>query len=315
MDMQDSLGRRKRQRRPSTPTKVMVLTLRDLMILETLQRHGPSTVQFFYEFTKHLAKDFSGLQERLTKLFDCGYIRRPKQQWNTFHAEGNYIVYEITDKGLAVLPERPRVITRDGDHWKHDVALSFISQSIHLAVLQEPEKYEFIYPDEASDHLSFALDNSTLQSAADDLKIKLPPNYKLNLTPDRIFGIRYKKSGVTRIFFLEFSRSKQTNKSKSLKKKTHHSMMLAYHAFIGKGAYRKWFTNNERAVVLHLFNSKGQMKNILEQINEVTKGTNFMLFKTWNTFGEVFKPPAPKLDLFTEPWNRPGRPPFSLTEV
>ena len=45
-----------------------------------------------------------------------------------------------------------------------------------------------------------------------------------------------------------------------------------------------------------------------DSIAELTegRGSNFMLFQSWPKFGDRFRPPAPRLDLFTGPWERAG---------
>jgi hypothetical protein len=38
------------------------------------------------------------------------------------------------------------------------------------------------------------------------------------------------------------------------------------------------------------------------------KGT-YMLYNVWAAFGDFFRPPPPRPDLFNEPWQRVGQPP------
>jgi hypothetical protein len=47
--------------------------------------------------------------------------------------------------GVAEPPDHP---PRTSDHWKHDTFLAAVTASIELAVLSEPEKYEYIFHDE-----------------------------------------------------------------------------------------------------------------------------------------------------------------------
>jgi hypothetical protein len=50
------------------------------------------------------------------------------------------------------------------------------------------------------------------------------------------------------------------------------------------------------------------MRNVMNIVLELSggRGSNFMLFRSWPAFGDRFRPPAPCLELFTEPWERAG---------
>jgi hypothetical protein len=42
------------------------------------------------------------------------------------------------------------------------------------------------------------------------------------------------------------------------------------------------------------------------------RGSNFMLYRSWETFGDRFCPPAPDHSLFGE-WNRVNNPPLDIS--
>jgi hypothetical protein len=90
--------------------------------------------------------------------------------------------------------------------------------------------------------------------------------------------------------------------------KSHKHNLLQYAAFVGDGDNRRRLFGNARVAMLTTFSNPTKMRNVLKLLLELTegRGSNFMLFQSWSTFGDRFRPPAPRLDLFTGPWERAG---------
>jgi hypothetical protein len=59
-----------------------------------------------------------------------------------------------------------------------------------------------------------------------------------------------------------------------------------------------------------------KLRKMIALAQEVSggQGNTFMLFRLWESFGPVFKPPKPMPDLLEGPWSRAGVDAFHIGE-
>ena len=300
----DSLGRRKRTTPHSTGRRV-IPTPRHLLMMEKLHRHGPLPSSFLVEYASRAYKSPKNSLEALTHLFNEDntfhgrrYLDRPWQQFQTFDARYQELMYDVLPVAHLALEDAGRLFQNTPVtstlSWKHDAFCSATTASIELAILNEPEKYEYIFHDEIVSrigHVVFPMGDTTLR-------------------PDRAFGIKYKATGGVRLFLIEADCATEPDVSKA-KRKTHTRALEHYKAFIGEGEYKKYFGQGTRLMLLYLFSSKRKMENVIEMAGNNT----YILFQSWPTFARHFIPPKPRHDLFTGSYFRAGHPPFFINQV
>lgn len=106
----DALARRLRFAPPNPLVRRILLNDGDFLIFEAINRHGPLPVNFLHEFRKHLFKSYPSFQHRLTELYngdDRGqYLTRPPQQFESFEARYQHVVYDLAPRARSALAER-----------------------------------------------------------------------------------------------------------------------------------------------------------------------------------------------------------------
>jgi hypothetical protein len=304
--LHDSIGRRKRET-PQSSGKRFKPTARALTIMEKLHRHGPLPSSFLHAYCEREGFRSEGRTlDALTHLFNEDntphqgrYLERPWQQFDTFDARYHELMYDVREPALAALDQHGRLFPNTpetaSDHWKHDTFLAAVTASIELAVLLEPEKYEYIFHDEIVTRLG---------------RFSFPIG-EINLKPDRSFGIKYKATGGVRLFLIEADRSTEPNKVRKQNRKTHERAIDLYLKFIGQGEYKKYFPQGTRLMLIHIFASQAKMQHV----REMTGNSAFTLFQHWSNFSRYFIPPKPRLDLFTGPYQRAGQPDFYISQA
>ena len=104
----DALSRRIRFAPPQPTDKRIELKDSDLAIFEAIHRHGPLPSHYLYAFTDR--KNFNTHQHRLTKLYngaaDGAYLVRPSQQFASFYARYQPVVYDLNERSRQVLGRR-----------------------------------------------------------------------------------------------------------------------------------------------------------------------------------------------------------------
>ncbi len=180
--MKDSLDRRIRWAEPQPQVKRLVLTDADFLIFECINRHGPLPTPFLYRFTRHLRKDYSHLQNRLTELYngdDGGpYLVRPPRQFASFHARYSHMVYDLSKRAKALL-ETPVAMRKD----------PFVHQLMKACV------------------------GASIEAQAEEIGIQYVPRHELNLQegtiiPDDVFSLHY--NGKNHFFALEVDRNTES---------------------------------------------------------------------------------------------------------
>lgn len=112
MASHDALGRRLRDRPHSTGKRVTPQR-RDLLWFQRLHEHGPLSSRFLHAFSKSLCRSEKRARDRLTDLFNeretahAGpYLTRPWQQFETFDARYQELLYDLAPAAEAALREQ-----------------------------------------------------------------------------------------------------------------------------------------------------------------------------------------------------------------
>ena len=302
---------------PRSTGRRVFLTPRDLVWLEMLHRHGALPLSYLHEFTLDSASSLDASKNRMTPLFHEAntphggpYLRRPRQQWacETPFALQNELVHEITPAAERALRAAGRwredAPQPSPSHWRHDFMVSCFTASVHLATLGT--EFEYVFQDEI------------LARAGATMTFDVGYRFKgrnIPLRPDRMFGIRY-PDGKVRVFILEADCATETLRS-SLPRKTIERNVHQYRAFIGGGLYKEALKLSGGVLVIYATTAEARMRNIQGVIEEGSPNgrSAYSLTTYLPEFGPYVKPPAIMPRLFTDPYERPGYPPFRINAV
>jgi hypothetical protein len=312
----DSLGRRFRDATHSTGKRV-TLQEADLKWFKMIHRLGHQPGVNLFEETKDVRKNYTRALHRMRDLrhesnsvYGGRTLSYPLAQDATRRPDRNYTVYGLTAKAIELLKERglyrenaPRT---NHSQWKHDFFGASIATSIYFASMQAG--CQFLYHDEIVDQLhTTTFEVSYFYSQT---------RYSALIRPDGFCGVRY-PNGEERIFIREEDCGTERIASDNRGVKSHKHTALAYIALLADRDTKARFLPFNRVVVLNSFSHTTKMKSAMKVVEDVTggKGTNFMLYKSWETFGDRFRPPAFEPRIFTEPWLRAAQAPFDISRV
>jgi len=127
--------------------------------------------------------------------------------------------------------------------------------------------------------------------------------------------LRY-EDGSHRIFLVEADCRTEPYRSDNIQRKSHKHNILSYHALLSKGESRRPYFGDARIGVLNVFSYQSAMESAMEVHEELLgdKGV-YMLYGVWDAFGDFFRPPPPRPDLFLKSWQRVGQQPAFISKA
>jgi hypothetical protein len=315
----DALDRRKRTRPISTDKRVTPQG-RDLLWFEKIHRHGPLSSSYLHAFSKHLRRSEKRAKDRLTDLFNESrtphggpYLSRPSQQFRTLDSRYNDLVYELTPASQAALQEQGlwnAAASPCPGTWLHRFMVSCITASIELATLDH-DGVRFIPQSAILAHKGAQLRYPT--------SITFPGTKQAerrDLIPDALFGLDYLRDGQRyyRFFLVEADRGTEPATARNFARKSYQRSLLQYRDYIGKGHYKQHLGLTANLMVLNVSvdATKERKRIALTARMSGPAGNSYMLFRTCESFGQVFKPPKPMPELLDGNWARAGQAPFCI---
>ena len=299
----------------------------DLSILDVPHRFGPQTVTAVFQIVSPLYKSYRAFLKRvelLRQLENTDYggpllFYPPQQCRGALNPERNHMVIDVTPRGERLLKNaglfREHRPVTSGQEWKHDFMGGTITASIYLPIKAKPERYRFGYEDEVIATLGCrAFQVPSYRYKAQNGEEKWREGAVIR--PDGFFSIEYLPDRVTRIFLKEENCGTEPYRSDNTERKSYKQSILAYHALLSDSELRRRYFGDVKIGVLNTFTTPAAMRSAMEVHKEElgTKGT-YMLYNVWDVFGDFFKPPPPRPDLFHEPWQRVGQPPFYISRA
>lgn len=315
----DAMQRRRRDRPLSTGKRVTPQE-RDLLWFQALHRHGPLSSTYLHAFSEHLRRNEKRARDRLTDLFNedrtphgGAYLTRPIQQFRTFDARYQDLVYELgapaelalKEKGLwsdhAPAPSGP---------WTHRYMVSAITASIELATLSDPT-LTYI-PQEAI----LARSGATLRHPVSFENPVTGKEETRDLIPDALFGLEYAtpQGKAYRFFVVEADRATEPSRASTFNRKSHLRNILQYRNYVGRGLYKDHLGLTAGMLVLNVTTTMATMEKMIDLCGEVSegRGNSYMLFRTIDDFGGYFKPPKVLDEFLSKPWIRAGQSEFAI---
>lgn len=260
----------------------MRLLPRDILIFDTIQRHGPLPHHYLFALTK--SKDNDGFRKRLLALTRNGYLVRVDELSDPF-CFWYFKVYNLDEKAEKILGGKRYLYApaiKGGN--EHALMTAYITANIELEA--DKRGYRYITQEEilAKAPVKDLLLPSTIQHT---LKGK---NARSNrpTEPDQIFGIEY-APGNARFFALETDRGTEPETRDNLNQNSILRKLLCYKDILEKRAYREHW-NLPHLFPLFITTSKTRAHNMREQLGKL--GSNkFFLFNSMEGFDPYFFPP------------------------
>jgi hypothetical protein len=297
----------------------------DLLIVEVLHRLGPQTVEALFQLLYPLYESkraFLHRVELLRQLENTNYggplLFYPSQQLRAVQPERNNMVLDITARGERFLKSvgrfREHHPITNGKEWKHDLFSATVVSSILLPIKADT-RYTFGYPDEVVAELggrrSFPVPTYRYHTERGEERVR----EGAIIRPDGLFSITY-PDPARRILLVETDCHTEPYRTDNLQRKSHKHTILSYHALLAHGDIRRSYFGEAQIGVLNVFSHPRAMQSAMEVHEEMlgNKG-KFMLYQTWEAFGDFFRPPPPRPDLFLNSWKRVCQPPAFISKA
>lgn len=314
----DALHRRLR-RQPVSTGKRVHLQERDALWLEKIAEHGPLSSGFLHAFSARMARSSKRARERLTDLFNEAntahggpYLTRPWQQFESFAARYQNLVYDLAPAGIAALRQLDRWHELARNHhgpWRHNAMATAITASIDLACRNHPD-IDFI-----PQHRILARAKAQLRFA---VPVAVPPSGRsrdIDLIPDAVFGLEYRVGSRTsyRFFVVEADRATEPSKASMFNRKSHWRSFEQYRQYVGAGKYKDHLQLSAGLLVLTVTKDDGTLQRMLQLGEELfPRGNSYLLFRSASEFAGSFRPAEPMPELLDDDWLRIGLPPFRI---
>jgi len=292
----DTLSRRLRFAPPQPLAKAIVLTESDIDIFHAIHTHGPLPTNYLYRFSgKTSYKEF---QHRLTRLFNGGkdgpgYLTRPWQQFNSFYARYQPIIYDLSPRAIEELKDRGlwSEYLKRTDGFLHRFMGACISASVDLECRKR--HYTFIPTHEIFD---------SRECRRKELSLPLSNGNAKQIEPDNLFGIRF-PDGKTRYCIIEIDRNTESVKRSVSDQNSFAKKIHAYLEVLRADQHAKlWGIKPVR--ILTVTTNAAHMENIIRYLAEQPDPIrNRFLFQAYSTFGKQWAVPRGTLaGLLDEPW-------------
>lgn len=237
----DALRRRLRTAPPRRKIRRLSLTEADYLLFEAIDRHGPLPTHYLYEFTKHLRRDYTHLQNRLTEFYngdDGGpYLTRPPQQFAGYEARYQHIVYELSERARCLLSEHGRSCAYPPQRgpFVHQLMMACVGASLELSLPNSGLRYI-----SRGEILSRPTCPIETQQSKNPMALPLTDIGQQALIPDDLFGIEYPGVGY-RFFAVEVDRGTESVERKNLNQTALGRKVDAYLSSLRQQTYRSWW--------------------------------------------------------------------------
>ncbi|MFV0410746.1 MAG: replication-relaxation family protein [Paracoccus sp. (in: a-proteobacteria)] len=219
-----------------------------------INRHGPQSSVYLHALTTDTHRSMDTTRRQLLKLRETGYLTLPPQQKQTFRAEFNPLIYDITPKGIDHLRDHgfDTATIRPTGHWWHGFTVSAVSSAIDIEAARAGVRY-------IPAHEILKRTGSPLAISIDGAK----------LIPDQLFALDY--GGSFRAFVLEVDRGTEPKTSPTRRKSWARSLLL-YETAIKRDLPRQHYGLTASLLLLWVFTGKSDEEGFRRLVEERVPG-------------------------------------------
>jgi hypothetical protein len=289
--MKDTLQRRLRHTKPQPTGERIELSERDFLIFEKINQHGPLPTHYLFAFTKHLCKNETAAQHRLTKLYNGtkqspSLLSRPAQQFASFAARYQPLVYDLTPAAEKLLAGRGIAVAKRTDPFVHRLMTACVTASIALGCQARGLRY-------IPQAEILARHSSTLA---------LPLRGGL-LVPDALFGIHYPTGYL--FFAVEVDRGTESIQRGAFGQTSVGQKLQHYLEIMDARAFKThWGVPN--LLVMTVTSSGARLTRMLDCVRTIAgeQRAQRFLFQAKEEFGANWSVPAVMDELLSSTWCR-----------
>jgi len=281
-----------------------VLTSPDYLLFEAIDRHGPLPSNYLYAFSQHLRRDRTHLQNRLTEFYNGdaagAFLTRPPQQFASYRARYQHLVYDLASRARQLLAERDMLTTyrrARADPFVHRLMAACASASFELASPTLGLRY--IPFQEVLDHPRCGGARFT----ANPLALPILGGIGGEIIPDLLFGLEYPGLGF-RFFTVEIDRNTESIERRNLRQSAFARKVEGYVAALHNQSYRAWW-GLPNLHVLTITTNATHARRLVEYLRDHVPDPMQHHFAVTadTTFGADWRVPnAPLTHLLTETW-------------
>lgn len=296
-------SRRLRHDRPDPRVRRLVLGEADYALFRAIERHGPLPSRYLYEFTRHLREDWTHLQNRLTEFYngDVGgsLLMRPPQQFASFNARYQHLVYDLTPRARMLLAERQTSLApaiRRTDPFIHRLMSACVGASFALTAPLHALRYI------GFDEILSRPGAIRASKASNPFALPIGLAGQSAIVPDILFGLKYPGSGF-RFFAVECDRNTESIERRNLGQSAFSKKLLAYNAALRAQTYRTWW-GIPNLHVLTITTSELHARNMIGAIAKHVEPDHQSAFalSVEPLFGAHWRVPRTALTLLGKPW-------------
>lgn len=264
----DQLNRRLRFAAPNPVVRRLVLTDPDYLLFEAINRHGPLPTHHLYEFTRHLRRDYTHLQNRLTEFYNGDahgpLLTRPPQQFAGFEARYQHVVYDLAPRVKALLAERgntARYAPLRAAPFLHQLMQACVGASLELTAPLKGLHYI-----SRSKILTHPRCPQVTKDAINPMAVPVAGVGQKTLIPDDLFGLEYPGVGF-RFFAVEIDRNTESIERKNMTQNAFGAKIVGYLDVLRRQTYRAhWGLPNLH--ILSVTTNATHARNILSYVEK-----------------------------------------------
>jgi hypothetical protein len=301
----DLLNRRLRFSRPTPRVRRLAVTEADFLLFEAINRHGPLPTHYLYEFTKHIRRDYTHLQNRLTEFYNGdahgAWLTRPPQQFAGFEARYQHVVYDLAPRAKIALAERGTLVRfspKRSDPFLHQLMQACVAASLELCATAKGLRY--VAREEIFTHPKCP---QATRDGDNPMAIPISGTDQRSLISDDLFGLEYPGVGF-RFFALEVDRHTECIERKNLRQTAFGAKIAGYLDILRNQTYRThWGVPNLH--ILTVTTNATHASNILAYVEKQDdpKNADRFAFASEPAFGSNWRVPKRALSkLMDEPW-------------
>lgn len=287
------------------------ITENDREIFRLLARYRYLRTSFIYDLLPHRSRQ--GLSRSLRRLFDHGYVDKPREQrrgYNDIHCPD---IYELDGKGEKVLhdqDERPLEITRlyrkktdaPVKNFSHSMMICDVMASIELGL--QDTGFELVTWQEIVARTDHENPMKLPCSIRHTFKDGHSESHETYIIPDGLFGIR-RPAGAVSFFAVETERFNPIEPT-NLKRASFLKKVLAYRNIQQTGVY-KTDLKIPNMRILVIAPTETRMNHMIELTERITQGSNLFLFANIPVQEQFMRALGPMPELATLDWRRANR--------
>jgi hypothetical protein len=274
------------------------------MLFEAIDRHGPLPSNYLYEFTRRIRRDRTHLQNRLTEFYngDAGgaFLTRPPQQFASYRARYQHVVYDLAPRARYALAERGALTSygrNRSDPFVHRLMTACVGASLELTAPSLGLRYIPFQEIIRHPHCGGA------RMATNPLALAIGSGANGEIIPDLLFGLEYPGSGY-RFFAVEIDRNSESIERKNLRQSAFARKIEGYATALATQSYRTWW-GLPNLHVLTVTTNATHARKLLEHLRNFVpeKMQHHFAVKADTSFGADWRiPDAPLTHLLNDPW-------------